>query len=172
MVDKLLLLILVAVLPIGLMASYQLFPKEVASPKKQEEVEKKLDTLVQQLTVTAQQKSEEAKPIQFGQVSYASQSGVLSVSGTAPAGNAAVLVSATVLPVANPTSSPGLKKTESELIKGSKVEVVSIQPNANGVFKFDYEVGKVSSGIVELRFEQLDSVKNIRFDLATKKQLI
>jgi hypothetical protein len=113
----------------------------------------------------------EIKPIKLSQAVYASDSGVLKVSGSAPTGQAAVLISATVLP--SPTGAVGQQGTPKadESVKGSKVELLSVQPDSTGLFTFEYPVGKVAEGVVELRFEQKESVETVRFDLKTKTQV-
>jgi hypothetical protein len=79
-----------------------------------------------------------------------------------------VLVTATYLPTAQPED-----EIEEESVQGSSVETVSILPKDSGEFIYEYPVGKKQiEGIVELRLEQNDSVKTVRFDLVAKKQVL
>jgi len=170
-VDKILLLILVFLLPLSLVVTYKYFPTEDLSSKKQQELEGRVEGLIQQLTVAANEQKKETQTIKLSQAIYASDSGTLTVAGSAPTGNAAVLVSATVLPSNKPTTVKAGAKTTADNVKGSKVETVSIQPDKKGLFKYEYDVGRISDGVVELRFEQGTNVETVRFDMATKKQV-
>ena len=57
-----------------------------------------------------------------------------------------------------------------EFSPGALAEVKSVLPDINGQFKYIYETEK-QTGIVEIMFEQGESLNTVRFDLGVKKQI-
>lgn len=164
MVDKILLALMIFLMPLGLLVTYKLFPSQEETEQKQVELEKKIDGLMAQISAANVPVAKPVSTIQLSQVVYASESGTLKVAGAGQSG-AAVMVSATVLPASK-------DEKDKSAVKGHQVEVFSVETNGKGVFSFEYDVGRLSEGIVEMRFEQKESVQTVRFDMAKKQQII
>ena len=165
-VDRLLLLMMILLLPIGLVASYSLFPEDNTSFEDlQEQRLKQIDGLISQLTYYANQNKEDSVPITVTKTEFKEVEGVLRVEGTTPRKDASVLVTATVLPP------NGESLSEEESIKGLSVETVMVPTNSKAQFIYEFEVEKDSDGVVELLIEQRGKYQSVKFDLATGKRL-
>ena len=174
LIDKLLLGLLVLLLPIGLAISLMVFPSnnssaEVAGVQLDEE---NLKALIQETVQQNQPVQEKPQPISITQVRYASESGTLKLSGSAPSEIASVLVSATVI---KPDSTENVIADDDEksAVKGSSVETFSVLPETNRSFEFELLIDEEdANGVVELRLEQDESIKTVKFDLQKKKQIL
>ena len=161
LVDKILLVLLVLMLPLGLGISYLIYTHN-QEDKTDESLliqQQKLDNIANQLS--AQNQSKKPKSFSIGSIKYASSSGSLEISGKAPGEGASVLISATVLPV----DEQGVDK-----IKGSQVTTVSIVPEIDKSFIYQFPT-RQKKGIVELRLVQNESVTTIHYDLEKKEQV-
>lgn len=170
-VDKILLAMMVLMLPLGMFASYKMFPKGDVLAEQDKKLEE-IDKLINELnSKTASLNNAPKKtPITLTRVTYASESGTLRAEGTAPVKSATVLVSATVVP---PAPKPAeLGGSDDVRVFGTKVDTVSVPTATNGTFAFEYEIGSQTDGFVEIRFEQKDVVETVRFDLKDKKQVL
>ena len=168
-VDKVLLAMMVLLLPLGVFASYKMFPQGDVLAEQDKKLAQ-IDNLINQLNQkTAGVNGTANVPITLTRVTYASASGTLRVEGTAPGKKSSVLVSAMVLPPAPAPAELG-GGTDSR-VYGTKVDTVSVPTEGNGTFAFEYDVTELTQGIVEVRFEQDSLVKTVRFDLKTKKQV-
>jgi len=169
LIDKLLLGTLVLLLPIGLVVSFIFFknPAE-GQPTQETQVDTtKLEELIKETVAQNQPKIEKPKPFAITEVSFASQSAVLKLKGTAPQHNTSVMISATVLP-RNPQS-----PDPQEYVKGAKVETLSVFPDSNGSFVFEYPIEKNNlEDVLELRLEQNDTITTVKFDLKEKQQVL
>jgi len=171
LIDKLLLVLLIVIGPLGLVGAYVMMGQEGESLESTVAIdEAKLEELAARLSnqQAATVAAPTPKPFMLASVGYASQSGELVIKGKAPEGTASVMVTATVLP----TSEELAKLEEGEAVKGSQVETESVVPKTDGEFSYGYDLGRATKGIVELRLEQGESVKTVRFDLETRKQLL
>ncbi len=168
LVDKIILGLLVVILPVGVFFSYRVISNEGEETSsdyvgideaKLEDLVNKLST--QKTPVVAEPK---AKPISISSVVYSTESGKLKVAGSVPEANAAVLVTATVLPHG--------EDDEEDTVKGLIVETVPVLPTDKKAFMYEYEVDEDElTGMIELRIEQNDSVRTVRFDLEKREQI-
>ena len=169
-IDKILLVMLIGMLPLAVVATYVWMEDETG----QEENLKALDAAKFEALVNQAQSRQTAqlppspKPFRLAQVEYASESGKLSVAGTAPQGQASVVVTATVLPRDYDVD----ELSSAETVKGMGVETFVALPKSDGEFELELDIDKKhSEGLVELRLEQETSVTTIRFDLKEGKQV-
>lgn len=181
LVDKLLLGLLVVLLPLGVLVSYLMFSNADVSDGQIQEAQvdtTKLEQLIEDVTQQKAQEVQQAQiasqgklPIDIAQVSFATESGTLKVKGRAPQPTTSVLVTATYLPI-NQTVAE-LEPEEEPSVQGISVDTVSVIPSAGGEFVYEYAVdSKQTDGIIELRLEQDDIVRTVRFDLKQKKQVL
>lgn len=168
-VDRILLSILVLLLPVGLLISYQL----LSSPINKDELvidAEKLKVMVENYS-NMEINNEPKKEIIVSSVSYASKSGIISVSGNAPSSEASVYMSVTVLPPKpSPTPTVNTLAKNDQLILGRSVNTLSFETESDGSFLIDYEIESLTT-IIELRLEQEETIKTIRFDLDKKEQI-
>ncbi|MFC1654027.1 hypothetical protein ACFL1M_04235 [Patescibacteria group bacterium] len=160
-VDKLILALLVIMLPIGFLVSYKILA-EGDLPGKETSIDaKKLKQMVDRYSQLEEYTMPKQKFV-VSSVSYASESGFLSVTGVAPSSQATIMMSATVLPH---------NDSEKELVLGNSIDAFAVSPKNTGAFEFVYPVD-ISSSVVEIRLEQEEVVRTIRFDLEKKVQLL
>ena len=171
LIDKILLGLLIMLLPIGLVISSkflvedQLENQTAAAALDAEKLQAAINDAVRQqqpVVVTP-------KPFAIAEVSYASESGIFQMKGTAPAAASNIVMSVTVLPPA------GSLTIEEQIgsVKGVEVQTLSVIPEDDGAFVFAQEIKEdLQTGVIEIRLEQNDSVKTVRFDLAKRKQLL
>lgn len=160
MIDKLLLGLLVGLLPVGLLVSYLVLGKDVIEQPPDETMinADKLEEVIRQ-TVAESQPAPKAEPeFVIGSVSYASTSAELVLEATAPTKDAAVLMTAVVLP-ANPSNAP---------IQGLSTSTEAVLPSASGAISYRYKLPRAAEGLVEFRLEQAGVVKVVRYNLDTK----
>jgi hypothetical protein len=173
--DKLLIVLLLTLLPVGLWFSYSW--AKSADEKSSGGVAgatdtQKIESLIAQINAQKTAPRPETTPLPFSitDVSQASESNTIKIRAKAPANDLAVLVSATVLPVEDKTASGSAKKDD--LVKGSKVDTWSIAPENDKTFEVSVELDKKQKdGIIELRLEQDRSINTVRFDIAKKAQI-
>lgn len=168
LVDRILLLMLVLILPLGIVFSKTILSKQ-GEKSQQEEVVEKVDTLISNIQNRENRAQTPQTPgINITGVIYASDSGRIRIAGVVPSDKHAVMVSATVLPVDAIPDELGGKQTESVL--GQAVEVRSIKPQVGGSFVYDYPVQE-DSGVIDFLIQQDASVTTVQFDLGSKKQI-
>jgi hypothetical protein len=165
LVDKLLLVLLLLMLPLGVVASKHFFTG-TSTETKPSEYEQLGETL-QQIANKQQTPKEETSKIGISGVVASTQSGVLTVTGQAPSETMTVMVTATILPVAG--SAP-TQSSKSDDVLGQTVEIKAIKPKAGGTFSFQYPIEDIE-GVVELRFEQGTSVTTVQYDVISGKQI-
>jgi hypothetical protein len=175
LIDKLLLFLMLTLLPVGLGISYLLVRN---TDKSNNSIvagamdEKKLESVLQEIA-TKQTAPNPATPPAFNifEVSLATESGTFSLKAKAPSSKMAVLVTSTVFPPLNasPSATPNKKITDQP--KFGQVETISLMPKTDSAFEFDYDLGKLREGFIEVRLEQDKSVTTMRFDLAKKIQV-
>lgn len=165
LLDKLLLASLILMLPLGLGLAMWLFEEEPQGESTAVDVQA-LEEVIKTSVSQAQPPAAPPTPeITIGTVSYASESGILTVAGRAPSPQGNILVSLTLMPQ-QPKPSP------SPSTGGFKVEVYSIQPQPDGNFTYSYSLPKAAqTDILEIRFDQGNSARTIRFDPVTNKRI-
>lgn len=165
LLDKLLLVLLLLMLPLGVVASKKLLGGSLTADKPSE-----FEQLGQTLEKIADKQKTPGSAIpEIGitGVVASSESGMLTVAGVAPSESTTVTVTATILPTA--TAETGTQKKSDEVL-GQTVEIKAIKPKAGGSFSFNYPVRGVT-GVVELRFEQGMSVTTVQYDMKERKQI-
>lgn len=174
-IDKVLLGLLIVILPLGIWGSHRLISQDNNATDSTVQVldPTKLEELVDQLSNKQTGPVASTVPAEFSlaSVAFATESGVLVLNGIAPNGETSVLVSVTVLKPLNPIAELG--ENEEDSVKGTNVYTRSVVPKTDGGFKFEYEVASQDyESVVELRMEQNLSVKTVRFDLKTRRQVL
>ncbi len=174
LVDKLLLVLLLVILPIGIYGSHRLINQgagngdagtKMLDPNKLEQM---IDNLSQQQVVVPN--SEGESTFDLWDVAFATASGKLTLRGKAPHSETSVLVSVTMIPRTDVIVELG--SDEEEVVKGSQVITMSVVPKTDGGFTYVYDVDEdEADGLVELRLEQEKSVMTVRFDLKLRKQV-
>lgn len=176
MLDKILLGLLILLLPLGLLGGKAIMESQSKqkSPD-QEEVSvedlKKILSQVQSSKSTDSPNSVQQK-ISVSGVSFATESGILRVGGVAPTQQLSVLVSATILPSASSEASNAaeLGRGDGGGVLGRSVEVRSISVGPGGNFVYEYRP-TITSGIIELRFDQDYAQATLQYDLDQMKQI-
>lgn len=179
LVDKLLLGILVVFIPVGLFLSQWLLTPQQNTTSSEQTTStsvdvSKLEQLIRQTVSQSVPKQEAPPTFSISSVSYASESGILKIEGTAPQPQGSILVSATLMK--NPSDINSLDidtAIETDLKTGIPVQVYSVQPGENAFFVYEYEVSTENlNSVIELRLDQNLSTKTIRFDLEKKQQVM
>lgn len=169
MFDRILLLLLVLLLPLGILAS-RAITGEVSfagSPSAQLQ-EQQITELVQKLTQNAAAPSQSNLGPDFTitAVLLASESGRLKIVGMAPQNQELLWVW---------TASSDSKQKKSTNASAAAQPIwdgpLVIQPQVGGLFTVEVDVS-VMAGVVEVRLEQGKSTSLVRFDLAKNTQLL
>ncbi len=168
MFDKLLLTLMLLLLPVSaLLTRYYL--QKSANPTVTVESLEKVDTMLSQLQESINKKESNIKDPELlvTTVFYATESGVLTVSGVAPKGNLSVRVSTIEKDKDN-------KKDASEsAVLGESVAERAINTSQDGVFGYKYEPQGDKLESIEIRFEQGQASKTVvyNFDKKTFEQI-
>jgi hypothetical protein len=169
MIDKLLLVILILLLPVGIVASRQVFLPNQGSGGNADQV-KKVEELINRLSDKVQQGTEvnpKTEKINITAVTYASATATLRVAGMAPQGKRSITVSATILP---PEVIPELNLAVDEAVLGQAVTVKAVKPRSDGSFVFEYPV-EDTQGVVEISLNQGLAGAVVQYDLKLQKQV-
>ena len=163
LIDKILIAILVILLPVGILLSRYILTNDI-SPNEELVIDaKKLKAMINEFERIDKETNALSKDFVMSSVSYATESGSLIVKGTAPSSSMNVMMSATVLP------SKDLEEEDGVL--GSIVENYSILVKRDGSFLINLPIEN-SQNIVEIRLEQEEVVRTIRYDLNKKIQTL
>lgn len=176
-VDKLLLVVLLLLLPVGIFVAATLTKQSDAKEGKSisgqdaatvEDLKKMLESMQSQPKTT----SNESTSIEVTSVAYASDSGRLQVAGLAPQAQLAITISATVLPPESllPQEINASASADSNVL-GHAVEVKSIKPAAGGSFVYEYSLPR-KDGLAQVTLQQGQVVKVVQFDIANNKQTL
>lgn len=176
-VDKLLLVVLLLLLPVGIFVAATLTRQSDAKEGKNisgqdaatvEDLKKMLESMQSQPKTTPK----ESASIEVTSVAYASDSGRLQVAGLAPQPQLAITISATVLPPESllPQEINASASADSNVL-GHTVEVKSIKPAAGGSFVYEYSLPR-KDGLVQVTLQQGQAVKVVQFDIANNKQTL
>lgn len=164
LIDKLLLVALIGILPLGLIFVFFKSDLEILTASEPEpqvdiaQVESLIDQLTQTPTPTPKPK------FSIGKAAVASKSATLEIDGVAPESNSTVLVTATVL--------PAMDNSTSQTVKGTRVELISVLPTKDKHFNLELPLRRDElKSVIELRFQQQDTVTTIMIDMETGKQL-
>jgi len=170
MFDRVLLILLLLLLPIGIVVSRVITGEMVVGkPAAVAEQDKKIEAIMQKLNQSegGVQAPTAAGDFNITGVMLATDSGKLKVFGVAPQSDPFVWVW---------TAANGLKTASiaSASAGATKVGVwsgpVVIKPAAGGPFTVEVDVSAYS-GVVEVRLEQGQSAKTVRYDLVKQVQL-
>lgn len=152
MFDKLLLVIMLLLLPVSALLTRYYLAKS-AQPTVSVESLEKVDVMLNQLQQTISQKKEPEEGPDFiiSSVFYATESGVLNVSGVAPKGNLSVRIS--TLEKEKKTSSATASESA---VLGESVAEKAVTTSADGIFGYEYEVEGNDKELetIEVRIEQ------------------
>jgi hypothetical protein len=173
MIDKLLLILLIILLPVGIVASKQLFQPNLSEDKQIEAQTKKVEDLMAKLNNQMDQKQGNQSAISginITSVTNASDSGVLKISGVVPSGKMALYYSATILPK---DIIPELNNNQviDKKVLGETVEMKAIKTNTDGTFVLEYPVKGVND-VIELVLTQDQSRMIIQYDMNLNKRIL
>ncbi len=186
LLDKFLILLLISMLPTAIFITSQNQELEGGNAKKAAEAEQKIHQAIQQLQASKPVDVPKAAPITIDKISYATESGELTITGVAPGRNLNVMVSATVLPHKKTTPAPTTKseidttsssssaaKASSldDAVLGESVEVVAVKADVDGKFTLVKKVDFKKTDLVELRFDQADSTATVQYSIQENKRL-
>ena len=171
--DKGLLLLLVILLPLGLIVSRTLFePENIDESDSKQEQLLKIEKLLDKLAEQKVEPNDEAPPpdeqIIVEEIKYASESGLIVISGKAPDVNLGVYISTTVFG-SDADSSVNVAVKDANAL-GKEVEIAAVRTVSGGSFAYDYFPEK-TSGILEIRVVQGEVVSTVQYDLGLRKRL-
>ncbi len=169
MFDRILLLLLVLLLPLGILASRAITGEvSIGGNKNTQLQEKQITELVQKLTQNVPAASTQTAlgpDFAITAVLLASESGRLRIVGMAPRNQELLWVW---------TASSDSKQKKNSNASASAQPIwdgpLVVQPQVGGLFTVEVDVS-VMAGIVEVRLEQGKVTSLVRFDLAKKMQL-
>lgn len=171
LIDKLILAALILMLPIGFFISRMLIAEEEEATPAVDIAA--IEQAIRQSVSQAQPEPVKIPEITIAVVSYASNSGTLTIAGKAPFPQATIWVNTVFLPLAE-TQTGVVTQTNATPTPApvQKAEVYSVLPSSDGNFTFSYDIPRASrENLIELRFDQDASTKTIRFDPVTNKQI-
>lgn len=172
--DKILLMLLIILLPIGIFLSRQLLEPtaEVMSDQKSEQL-KKIETLLDQLADNQNPSQDiitnpQTPPVGLiiSQVEFASNSGTLKIKGTQANFNTMVRISLVEYQPETPAVQNSAVANAKAL--GKPVVIEAVKPNADGSFEYEYLPEKNTTNI-DITVDQLGQTDTIVFDLSTNK---
>jgi hypothetical protein len=172
-IDKLLLLLLIILLPVGIVASRQLFQPSLSEDKQIEVQTKKVEELMSKLNTQLDKKSSQSKTssdFSITAVTNSSESGVIRVAGVAPTGKISVYYTAVNIPK---DIIPELNKNQvvDKKVLGESVQIKALKTNPDGTFILEYPV-KGTNEIVEFVLTQDQSQMIIQYDLGLNKRIL
>jgi len=171
MLDKILLVLLILLLPLGILASRQLLKISPNGATRADVTEKQITDIIQKLNEQVElppQTITQMPTLNVTAVTYASGAGVLKVAGVAPSGTVSITVTAAVLP---PETIPELNTGINPDVLGQTVTIKAVKPQSDGSFTYEYPV-KDTLGIVEINLIQGNAHNTIQYDLQGQKRLI
>lgn len=163
--DKVLLVLLIVMLPLGVLAV-----RHITSDETPEEVTGATVEELEQLLRELNEEDEhpvaqvpEPPTLSISSVSRSTESGVVRVAGSAPHGGVSVMVTATVLP--NEFNQPDEVVSPDEPgVLGQQTSQQLVPVQASGVFVLELPVS-TSSGKVELHLSQAKAQTVVQYDL-------
>jgi hypothetical protein len=167
MFDKILLLLLILLLPLGILAS-RLFTGELKIGSSLSNLqEQKIQALVDKLNQQATKPDSVGGKIQVTAAIYSSESATLNISGIAPQTQNFLWVwTAGARSKKIPKVASASTLSESPIWNGPMV----LSPREGGIFTAVIDVSQMA-GIAEVRIEQGTTATNIRYDLDKKLML-
>lgn len=173
-VDKLLLVLLIGLLPLGVVIAQWIGKNYVQETESSSTMDiEKIESVIKQSVAQNQPKPEVNPPFTITSVTYASESGIFKVMGKAPSPHGSILVTIGKFSL-NSKQSPTPSPKQTPLNSGIPVETYSILPDtSSGSFTYEYPItAKEIESIIEIRLQQNESSKTIRFNLVEKKQVL
>jgi hypothetical protein len=161
MVDRLLLVLLVVLLPLGVFGSKEIVSRwqgQAVDPQTEylQEVEALLTQLIEKRKSGGGALTEVPR-INLMSVTVASASGTVTVMGSSPT-EYGITVSATVLP----------PYSDTDEVLGGTVALAAIRPKQDGIFTYTYDLPSGRDGVLELTFRSGEAVAVAQIDLETK----
>lgn len=173
MIDKLLLVLLITLLPLGIVVSKRVFSPETDAVTARETQIQEVEKLISQLSETQVDQTDAtntlARPITVSGIGFASDSGILRLEGQAPTAATLVKVSFSYLPKV--PDIPELNPEVPDPVLGQDVVVKAVKPNESGHYVLEYKV-PYKEGIIETTITQGESEQTIQFDLNENRQLL
>ncbi len=177
-VDKLLLVLLLLLLPVGIFVAATLSKQSDAksttgiSAKDAATVEDLKKMLESMQSQPKSAPKDVASPIEVTSVAYASDSGRLQVAGLAPQSQVAITISATVLPPESllPQEINASASADANVL-GHAVEMKSVKPAAGGSFVYEFFLPR-KDGLVQVTLQQGPTTKVVQFDISANKQIL
>lgn len=191
--DKILIVVLILLVPSSVVVASFLERKdeEQSILEVKQLNEQKFNKVIEELkTAKDQPLPEPSQPkIEITNVSYATQSGTLTVKGKAPGKNLTVMVSTIVtkhspqraqtLPSpsasasAQPTHSAALSDSDlDELVLGEAVDVKAVKTDGSGAFTYVREINEIEEALIDLRFDQGDSTAMVQYSVVEGKRTL
>ena len=169
LLDKLLLVLLVVMLPLGIIFSRKFM---VSNPNQVKEAEvKRIEALLEGLSKdkkveTKEVETKEESGFNITLVNYASESAVLKVAGVAVDPKMFIWIG--VVRDSTVDMNP-LEATAEKGGLGKEVVWQTVKPRSDGSFVYEYVVS--GDGIVEVRLEQNKAVETVRYNLTEKRRV-
>jgi len=172
MFDKVLLIVLILLLPVGIIVSRQFGGQLGVKTSTQNEAKvKNIEDLLTQLNDKAGRPADlpaENQQLIITGVVTASESGVIKVAGAAPFGNHLLWVSYTVVDVSEQI--PELKQNKNVSKANLEITQTAQEPQADGTFVIDIPA-RAKTGILQILIQQDKLSQSLRYDLGLQKQL-
>jgi hypothetical protein len=172
MFDKVLLIILILLLPVGIIASRQFGGQLGFKNADQSETQiKKIEDLLTQLNDKAGQAAEEPavnQKIVITGVISASESGIIKIAGNAPLANQILWINYTVAD--NKEEIPEIQSTKTKIKVKSEVIQTAVKPQTDGSFVIELPI-IAKTGILYTLIQQGSNSYSVSYDLGLQKQL-
>ncbi len=167
MIDKILLGLLVLLLPAGLILSKQYFQPQTAanSGMDEQKVEAVISEIEKEISKNKQTVTSDPK-FTITAVTYASTSGVISLSAVAPDKTEMIWIKSAIMPE-DPI--PEINQTVIKATLGEEAQVKAIKPKNDGSFTYEWPITK-AAGLAIINLTQGRSVTEIHYDLKLQKQ--
>jgi hypothetical protein len=169
MFDRVLLILLLLLLPLGIIIS-RVVTGELVIGKSNSlaDSEKKIAAMMEKVNQGAVNNAPTQADFTITGVLYASESGILKMAGIAPQADTFVWVWTAASNTK--TTKPEASVSASAIKTGVWSGPIVIKPSLSGIFSAEVET-KMYSGVVEIRLEQGKAITTIRYDVDRRVQL-
>jgi hypothetical protein len=176
--DKFLILLLIITLPVSIFLTSQ-YGKKIGQEKEKKLQEEQMVKLNQALTEIRNNETTNQQAIQtdikIDEINFATKSGELTISGSAPVKNLNIVISAITTPAKIKAKSDKRSSKSGELseeVLGQKVDVVAVKTDNDGKFEFVKKIDSEKIGLIDIRLDQGEASLTVQYSFLENKRTL